>query len=97
MAFNQLGHYWIKNGEAFWILRSVGGVDQGAQYQMAIPVPFDTFPTPSGITQLETSRQQIRFLYANGGTEYTYICLVENTPNPGWHATWFGLSGGGLS
>lgn len=97
MAFNNEGHYWLKNGESLWILRSVAGQELGAQVLMAIPQPFDTFPTPSGITQLETGRQQLRFQYANGGFEWTYICLVENSYSPGWHATWFTLSGGGLS
>jgi hypothetical protein len=96
-AFNNEGHFWLKNGSSMWILHSVGGTDRGAQVLMAIPKPFDKFPTPSGITQLETSRQQVRFLYANGGTEWTYICLVENTYSPGWNDTWFSLSGGGLS
>jgi hypothetical protein len=97
MAFNNEGHFWLKNGESMWILRSVGGVGQGAQILQAMPQPFDTFPTPSGITQLESTRQQVRFQYSNGGTLWTYICLVENTYSPGWNATWFTLSGGGLS
>jgi hypothetical protein len=96
-AFNNEGHFFLQNGSSMWILRPVGGTDQGAQVLMAIPKPFDTFPTPAGITQLETSRQQVRFLYANGGTEWHYICLVENTLSPGWNATFFSLSGGGLS
>jgi hypothetical protein len=96
-AFNNIGHYWIKNGSAFWAGIKAGGTDWGAQVLMAIPKPFDTFPTPDGITQLETGRQQVRFLYANGGTEWIYFCLVENTYFPGWNATFFSLSGGGLS
>jgi hypothetical protein len=69
----------------------------GAPVLQAIPKPFATFPTPAGIKQLETSRQQARFLYANGGTEWWNICFVENTPSPGWNHTWFSMSGGGLS
>jgi hypothetical protein len=97
MAFNNVGHYWLKNGYHMWVGIKAGGTDWGAQYLMAIPKPFDTFLTPSGITQLETGRQQVRFIYAYGGTEWHYYCLVENTPNPGWNDTWFSLSGGGLN
>lgn len=98
MAFNA-GHYWIANGERYWVtIRFLSGgvaVDRGAQWIMADPKPFDTFPTPSGTTQLESTRAQKRFLYANGGTDWSYNCLVENTYSPGWNATWFSLTGGG--
>jgi hypothetical protein len=96
MAYNNEGHYWLANGASIWILRGVGGVDRGAQVAMAIPKPFDTFPTPSGITQLETGHHQVRVTYTNGGTLWQYICLVENTLSPGWLATWFSMAGGGL-
>ena|SRR5438477_7455439 len=98
MAFNNIGHTWLRNGESIWATIIFGsGEDRGAQYIMATPVPFDTFPTPSGITQLETSRFQKRFIYANGGTQWSYNCWVEDTYSPGWNHTFFSLSGGGLS
>ena len=99
MAFNNLGHYWLANGHSMWVTvrfgRNSAGEDRGAQWIMANPLPFDTFPTPSGTTQLESSRFQKRVLYANGGTDWTYNCLVENTAAPGWLSTFFTLSGGG--
>jgi hypothetical protein len=99
MAFNNVGHYWLANGHTMWvtILFAPHGVgqDRGAQWIMANPLPFDTFPTPSGTIQLESGRFQKRFIYTNGGTEVSYNCLVENTYSPGWLATWFDLSGGG--
>ena|ERR1700676_898258 len=98
MAFT-VGHSWIANGESFWFTYwfAPHGTkdDMGAQWALANPLPFDTFPTPSGTTQLETRRFQKRVLYANGGTEWTYNCLVENTANPGWLPTWMNLQGGG--
>jgi hypothetical protein len=99
MAFNNVGKYWLANGGTMWITLRFGqlGEDRGAQWMMASPLPFDTFPTPSGTTQLESSRFQKRFVYANGGTEWSYNCLVENTRSPGWNATWFTMSGGGNS
>jgi hypothetical protein len=97
MAFNNVGGYWITNGANFWVNLEFGGIGTfaGPIWAMAIPRPFDTFPTPSGTTQLEIRRSQIRFLYQNGGQRWTYWFNVENTPSPGWNATWFGLSGGG--
>jgi hypothetical protein len=99
MAFNDVAHIWLANGASVWVTyRSAPhgvGEDRGAQWIMAHPKPFDTFPTPSGTTQLESSRFQIRFLYANGGTDWSYNCLVENTASPGWNSTFFSLSGGG--
>lgn len=99
MAFNNLGKYWLANGGNMWVTLRFNphgtGDDHGAQWIMADPMPFDTSPTPSGTTQLESSRFQKRVLYANGGTDWSYNCLVENTPSPGWLSTWFSLSGGG--
>jgi hypothetical protein len=101
MAFNNLGKFFLANGGNMWVtyrhLSGNIGTDAGAQWIMADPMPFDTFPTPSGTTQLESSRFQKRFLYANGGTDWSYNCLVENTPSPGWNSTFFSLSGGGNS
>jgi hypothetical protein len=62
---------------------------------MANPLPFDSFPTPDGTTQLESGRFQKRFEYANGGTDWSYNCFVENSFSPGWNPTFFTLSGGG--
>jgi hypothetical protein len=99
MAFNHVGHVWLVNGQSVWVTVRFAptgiGEDRGAQWIMANPMPFDTFPTPSGTTQLESSRFQKRVVYRNGGTEWTYNCLVENTASPGWLSTWFDLSGGG--
>jgi hypothetical protein len=99
MAFAHVGHIWLANGGTMWVsvLFNPHGVgeDRGAQWIMANPLPFDTFPTPSGTTQLETGHFQKRHLYQNGGSEFTYFALVENTPSPGWLATWFDLTGGG--
>lgn len=99
MAFNNVGKYWLANGATTWVTIRFSphgtAEDRGAQWIMANPLPFDTFPTPSGTTQLESSRFQKRFLYANGGTDWSYNCLVENTAAPGWNSTWFTLSGGG--
>jgi len=97
MAFNNAGRWWLKNGESMFIGISFGspGINMGPIFATALPLPFDTIPTPSGITQLETSRQQVRFLYANGGTAWTYFWLVQNSPSPGWNSTWFTMSGGG--
>jgi hypothetical protein len=97
MAFNNVGHYWLRNGNSMWVNVTMGrlGEDRGAQWIMADPKPFDTFPTPSGITQLETGRFQKRVTYTNGGTLWQYFALVENTASPGWNHTWFSLSGGG--
>jgi hypothetical protein len=101
MAFNNLGKFFLANGGNMWVtyrrLSGNIGTDAGAQWIMADPMPFDTFPTPSGTTQLESSRFQKRFLYANGGTDWSYNCFVENTASPGWNSTWFSLSGGGNS
>jgi hypothetical protein len=98
MAFT-IGHAWLENGNSVWwnIFFSPHGThdDMGAQWMMANPLPFDSFPTPSGTTQLETSRFQKRVVYANGGTDWTYHCLVENTAAPGWLPTWYNLQGGG--
>jgi hypothetical protein len=98
MAFNT-GNFWLANGATTWVtvrlLSSGIGTDRGAQWIMAHPTPFSTFPTPSGTTQLESSRFQIRFVYSNGGTDWSYNCFVQNTPSPGWNATWFSLTGGG--
>ena len=55
---------------------------------MANPKPFDTFPTLSGITQLESGRFQKRFLYQNGETDWSYNSLIEKTYRPGWNATY---------
>ncbi|WP_234895497.1 hypothetical protein [Sinorhizobium meliloti] len=44
---------------------------------------------------METTRHQKRFLYANGGTDWWYFALVENTYSPGWNSTFFTLTGGG--
>jgi hypothetical protein len=99
MAFNNVGRFWLPNGHTMWVtyrhIEAGIGVDRGAQWIMAAPRPFDTFPTPSGTTQLESSRFQKRFVYRNGGTDWSYNCLVENTRAPGWNATLFSLSGGG--
>ena len=99
MAFNGVGKFWLANGKSTWVtIRFTPhgvAVDKGAQWIMASPLPFDTFPTPSGTTQLEVSRFQKRFLYSNGGTDWSYNCLVENTYSPGWNSTWFTLQGGG--
>ncbi len=101
MAFNDIGHYWIDPGNSFWVtvLFNPHGVgeDRGAQWIMANPKPFDTFPTPDGTIQLETGRFQKRVVNTNGGTEWSYNALVENTFSPGWLSTWFALSGGGNS
>jgi hypothetical protein len=98
MAFT-IGNFWLANGHNMWVTYwfSPHGTkdDMGAQWMLANPLPFNTFPTPSGTTQLETSRFQKRVLYANGGTEWTYNALVENTAAPGWLPTWFNLEGGG--
>ena len=62
MAFTS-GHYWIANGASMWVAQWFDGaneVDVGAQWMMANPLPFDTFPTPFGTTQLETGRFQKR-------------------------------------
>ncbi|MET4644473.1 hypothetical protein ABZY10_39105 [Streptomyces sp. NPDC006539] len=97
MAFNNQGHYWLANGENMWVTMKFGsvGTDRGAQWIMADPKPYDTSPTPSGIMQFEVSRFQKRHEYRNGGGEWSYNCLVENTKNPGWLGGWFCLSGGG--
>jgi hypothetical protein len=99
MAFNDIGDYWLANGNSMWVsvrFAPAGvGQDRGAQWTMAGARPFSTFPTPSGTTQLETSNFQKRFIYSNGGTDWSYWCLVTNTYSPGWNATFFGLSGGG--
>jgi hypothetical protein len=99
MAFNNVGKFWLANGANVWVTyRNTPhgvGVDSGAQWIMGTPIPFDTFPTPSGTTQLESTRHQKRFVYANGGTDWSYNCVVENTAAPGWHSTWVSLSGGG--
>jgi hypothetical protein len=99
MAFAHIGHTWLANGQAVWqtVLFNPHGVgeDRGAQWIMGNPLPFDTFPTPSGTTQLESSRFQKRVVYQNGGAEWSYNCLVENTASPGWLPTWFDLTGGG--
>jgi hypothetical protein len=93
MAFST-GKFWLANGQNMWVY--IGwGRDMGATWIQASPLPFDTFPTPSGYTQLETSRQQKRFLYANGGTDWWYFALVDNTYAPGWNSTYFTLTGGG--
>ena len=98
MAFT-VGNYWLANGASTWVsvrfLSGGVGTDKGAQWIMAHPLPFNTFPTPSGITQLESGRFQLRFTYTNGGTDWEYFCLVQNTPSPGWNGTWFNLTGGG--
>jgi hypothetical protein len=99
MAFNNAGKFFLANGANTWVtyrnMQHGVAVDMGAQWIMATPLPFDTFPTPSGTTQLESSRFQKRFLYANGGTDWSYNCLVENTAAPGWNSTFFTLTGGG--
>lgn len=99
MAFNNVGHFWLANGGSTWVSVRFAphgvGEDRGAQWIMANPLPFDTFPTPSGTTQLESGRFQKRFVRAHGGSEWTYFCLVENTRSPGWNATYFTLTGGG--
>jgi hypothetical protein len=97
MAFVNVGHYWLANGASMWVSIKFGtvGTDRKAQWIMADPQPFDTFPTPSGIMQFEVGRFQRRHEYRNGGSEYTYFCLVQNTPSPGWLGGWFSLSGGG--
>lgn len=95
MAFNNVGHYFLRNGHSVWVSISFRNGDRGAQWIMADPKPFDTFPTPSGITQLETRHFQKRFTYTNGGTLWQYFVLVENTASPGWNNTWFSLHGGG--
>jgi hypothetical protein len=99
VAFNNVGHYFLVNGASTWITIRFNphgvGEDHGAQWIMADPKSFDTFPTPSGTTQLESSRAQKRVVYQNGGTDWSYNCLVENTASPGWLPTWFSLTGGG--
>jgi hypothetical protein len=99
MAFNNVGKFFLKNGVSTWVTYRYApygvGEDNGAQWIMATPLPFDTFPTPSGTTQLESSRFQKRFVYANGGTDWSYNALVENSAAPGWNATLFTLTGGG--
>ena len=99
MTFNNVGHYWLKNGESMWVTLRFGpsgaGQDHGAQWIMADPKPFDTFPTPSGTIQLETGRFQKRVVYMNGGTDWSYNVFVENTASPYWLSTWFCLQGGG--
>jgi hypothetical protein len=99
MAFNNQGKVFLANGQNVWITHRTGtpGVDQGAQWIMADPMPFATFPTPSGTTQLESGNFQKRVVYANGGTDWSYNCLVTNTAAPGWLSTFFSLSGGGNS
>ena len=73
MAFNDVAHIWLANGASVWVTyRSAPhgvGEDRGAQWIMAHPKPFDTFPTPSGTTQLESSRFQI----ADGGRGPRFI------------------------
>jgi hypothetical protein len=99
MAFNNLGKFWLANGHSTWVYVRFAphgtGEDRGAQWIQASPLPFDTFPTPTGYTQLETTRHQKRFLYANGGTDWWYYALVENSYSPGWNSTFFTLTGGG--
>jgi hypothetical protein len=99
MAFNNLGHFWLQNGYSMWVTYRYApsgvGVDRGAQWIMADPKPFDTFPTPSGTTQLEVNRFQKRFVYRNGGGDWSYNAFVQNTPSPGWLSTWFCIQGGG--
>jgi hypothetical protein len=92
----------LANGSSFWVTIRFGqltpggsGKDIGAQWIMADPKPFDTFPTRPGTTQLESGRFQKRHLYANGGEDWSYNCFVENSFSPGWKATFFTLSGGG--
>jgi hypothetical protein len=93
------GDFFLHNGESAWITQRFtrGGVsfDNGAQWIMANPKPFDTFPTPSGTIQLESGRFQKRVVYQNGGTDWSYNALIENTPNPGWLSTKFSIQGGG--
>ena len=54
MAFNNVGKFWLANGANVWVTyRNTPhgvGVDSGAQWIMGTPIPFDTFPTPSGTT-----------------------------------------------
>ena len=99
MSFNNVGHFFLANGASVWVTyRYVPhgiGEDQGAQWIMATPLPFDTFPTPSGTTQLESGRFQKRVVYENGGTDWSYFALVQNTAAPGWHSTFATLQGGG--
>jgi hypothetical protein len=99
MAFNNIGRAWLANGASVWVMYHSAphgvGVDRGAQWIMAHPEPYDTFPMPDGLTQLESGKFSIRFLSANGGAEWSYYCLVSNTSGPGGNATWFSLSGGG--
>jgi hypothetical protein len=99
MAFNHTGKWWLANGANMWVAwrnRPTGsGTKAGPIWVMAMPYPYDTFPTPSGTTQLEVLRSQVRFVYQNGGEDWAYYFLVENTRSPGWNPTWFGLSGGG--
>lgn len=97
MAFNGVGAAWLANGASVWRTIGFGSVpsDRGAQWIMANPRPFDTFPTPSGNLQFEVGRFQKRHLYQNGGTALTYNVLVQNTPSPGWLSGWYDLQGGG--
>lgn len=99
MAFDDIGPLWIANGESFWVtvrfLSNGVATDRGAIWIMADPKPFDAIPVPSGTTQLESGRFQKRFLYANGGVDWSYNALVENSYSPGWNPTFFNLSGGG--
>lgn len=97
MAFNRWGHFWLANGANTWITIRFGSPskDLQSQWMMPNPEPFDTFPTPSGTMQFEVSRFQRRHEYRNGGSDWSYIALIENTPSPGWLGGWFSLSGGG--
>lgn len=95
MAFNNLGKYWLAAGQSMWVELDFKGADRGAQYLMASPLPFDTFPTPSGITSLECSRVGKQFVYFNGGTRWTYYCLVQCNGGSGHNSTWFTMQGGG--
>jgi hypothetical protein len=99
MSF-EVGHFFIAKGASVfgtyrWVPHGVG-VDKGAQWIMATPLPFETFPMPSGITQLESGRFQKRFTFENGGMDWSYWALVQNTAGPGFgHNTFAKLQGGG--
>jgi hypothetical protein len=95
MAFNNTGQHWLKSGESGGYTLRFGpeamGSDHGAQWMMAVPLPFDTFPTPWGLYRLVTDRHAKQVLYANGGTDYTYTCEVHNEGV----STFFTFTGGG--
>jgi hypothetical protein len=96
MAFNDVGSYWMRQGESFWISlhrrRSGIGADFGAQWIMADPKIYNiSHNPPNGSFCLEVTRHRKQVDAYNGGAEWFYSCLVENVGE----STFVSFQGGG--